>query len=288
MITTPRTRTANLRGKALAYLRDGRLAIDEREPVRAGSTSGRIRATIIPAPGDRSGLSVEVEVRCTAGVWTCTDHPGANSCSHRLAAQLVTGHGHLGGRWQAGPPAPTSPSPDEAPLVPRHAPPSGPPSTKRSSGRRSRRQPPPTECSESATAGMRSFGMRPPHDGPSCAARRRVRHETQLGTHARPGSRDRERDARTRRCARTSRARPRDLSGRGVPAVNAVAASAWPTGWRTVEASVLAREGLPVGTRMWRLYGPPAGMGHESELVERGLLVAQPDGQPQTRHVGLG
>ncbi|WP_261569335.1 hypothetical protein [Frankia gtarii] len=88
-----------LRPKALAYMRSERVAILVREPDRTGFV-GRIRATIAPADGDRSGVSVPVEVSYAAGRWTCTDHPGHNSCSHRLAVQMVTGYGELGGAWQ--------------------------------------------------------------------------------------------------------------------------------------------------------------------------------------------
>ncbi len=97
-MTAP-TRTANpLRAKALTYLRDGRVAV--RAVVYAGDDERptRVLAKILPAV---SSGSVLVTVRFTGGIWDCDEHPGANECSHRLAVQMVTGYGDLGGRWSA-------------------------------------------------------------------------------------------------------------------------------------------------------------------------------------------
>jgi hypothetical protein len=97
-MTAP-TRTTNpLRAKALGYLRDSRVTV--RYVGRDEIARLMVDALISPASGDRSGISVAVGVRMLDGVWNCSDHPGANDCSHRLAVQMVTGWAHLQGRWQ--------------------------------------------------------------------------------------------------------------------------------------------------------------------------------------------
>lgn len=101
-MTAP-TRTTNpLRAKALGYLRDGRVVV-RAALLGTGADHGstHIFAIIYPAAGDRSGISVRCDVRLYDGVWGCDEHPGENSCSHRLAVQMVTGWGHLGGGWAA-------------------------------------------------------------------------------------------------------------------------------------------------------------------------------------------
>ncbi len=90
------------RAKALSYLRDGRVVVRAATWGDVGQHgSPRIFAIIHPATGDKSGRSVRCDVRYYDGWWNCDDHPGANSCAHRLAVQLVTGYGELGGRWKA-------------------------------------------------------------------------------------------------------------------------------------------------------------------------------------------
>jgi hypothetical protein len=86
------------RAKALAYRRD-RLHLWWVASPGPGQPATGVHAVINPAPGDPYGVSVTVNVWLRDGIWECEEHPGANSCAHRLAVQGVTGHGHLGGRW---------------------------------------------------------------------------------------------------------------------------------------------------------------------------------------------
>lgn len=80
--------------EALYYLRDGRVVVES-----VGVPPTRVLAKILPAGGDPASQSVEANVRCSDGVWNCTAHPGADSCPDRLAVQMVTGYGRLGGAW---------------------------------------------------------------------------------------------------------------------------------------------------------------------------------------------
>lgn len=98
MTTTTRTKNP-LRPKALAYLRE-RVQIRAAVLVSPDEPPARVLAKILPALGDQTGQSVEVTVRLVDGIWDCSDHPGPNSCSHRLAVQMPTGYGHLGGAWR--------------------------------------------------------------------------------------------------------------------------------------------------------------------------------------------
>lgn len=96
------TRTASPhRAKALGYLRDGRVTVWSTGAPKPGAKAISVRATISRAPGDRTGLSVPVHVVLMEEVWDCDEHPGDNGCAHRLAVQMVTGHGRLEGRWAA-------------------------------------------------------------------------------------------------------------------------------------------------------------------------------------------
>lgn len=90
-----------LRAKALGYLRDGRVTVWWLEGPGEGAVPTGVSAHIEPAPGDPSGLSVWANVWLKDGVWGCDEHPGANSCGHRLAVQLVTGWAYFGGRSRA-------------------------------------------------------------------------------------------------------------------------------------------------------------------------------------------
>lgn len=95
-------RTSNpLRPKALGYLRDGRVRIWYTTCPTSDRPAVLVHAKVDRAPGDPSGQSVPVNVDLIDRVWECDEHPGENSCAHRLAVQMVTGYGHLGGRWQA-------------------------------------------------------------------------------------------------------------------------------------------------------------------------------------------
>lgn len=97
--TRPRAsvRTGNpLRPKALTYYRDFRVLVGK---VKWGADPERpaeVRARIAPAP-DAPGLSEPGVVEGKDGAWTCTRHPESAACSCRLAVQMVTGWGHLGG-----------------------------------------------------------------------------------------------------------------------------------------------------------------------------------------------
>lgn len=95
---TTATRTTNpLRAKALSYLRDSRVAVRAAVYVGENERPSRVLAKILPAVSSDSAL---VTVRLTGGTWDCDEHPGPNECSHRLAVQMVTGYGDLGGGWQ--------------------------------------------------------------------------------------------------------------------------------------------------------------------------------------------
>lgn len=89
------------RAKALGYLRDGRVTVWWLEGLGGGAVPTGVSAHIEPAQGDPSGSSVWANVWLKDGAWGCDEHPGGNSCAHRLAIQMVTGHGHLGGRSRA-------------------------------------------------------------------------------------------------------------------------------------------------------------------------------------------
>lgn len=89
------------RAKALAYLRSGRVCVRWSGWEHLNGPVTIVRAIIRPADQGQWGFSVPVQVDLNNGVWTCTDHPGENSCAHRLAVQTVTGWEHLGGRWTA-------------------------------------------------------------------------------------------------------------------------------------------------------------------------------------------
>lgn len=97
----PAARTASPhRAKALEYLRSGRVVV---RAVKWGDigqpASPWIHAVIDGERRDPTGQSVRVDVRLRDGWWNCDEHPGRNDCAHRLAVQMVTGHGHLDGRW---------------------------------------------------------------------------------------------------------------------------------------------------------------------------------------------
>lgn len=83
-----------LQVEALRYLRDGRVVV---ESVTGPPT--QVLAKVLPIGSDPASQSVDATVRCADGVWNCTAHPGAGSCTDRLAVQMVTGHGRLGGAW---------------------------------------------------------------------------------------------------------------------------------------------------------------------------------------------
>ncbi len=89
------------REKALRYNREGRIVVRLAGWGGEADRPGRVEGYIRPAPGDRSGISVRVDVTAQDGVWECTEHPGENTCGHRLALQNATGWGELGGRWRA-------------------------------------------------------------------------------------------------------------------------------------------------------------------------------------------
>lgn len=96
-MTAP-TRTSNpLRAKALSYLRDSRVRV--RFVGRDDEARLVVDALVAPAAG-ADGVSVLVGVRMLDGKWNCSEHPGRNSCAHRLAVQMVTGWGQLGGGWE--------------------------------------------------------------------------------------------------------------------------------------------------------------------------------------------
>lgn len=93
--------TANpYRAKALSYLRSGRVLVWSVGAPLAGDPAIGVRA-VIRAAADMSGQSVPVRVALFETFWNCEEHPGENSCAHRLAVQMVTGHGQLEGRWTA-------------------------------------------------------------------------------------------------------------------------------------------------------------------------------------------
>ncbi len=102
-MTAPATSNP-LRPKALGYLRDGRVHVHH--AASTGRVATRtpgvqyVQAVIYPA-APAAGASVLVRVWHTDDVWECDEHPGENSCAHRLAVQMVTGYGHLGGAWKA-------------------------------------------------------------------------------------------------------------------------------------------------------------------------------------------
>ncbi|WP_256789791.1 hypothetical protein [Frankia sp. AvcI1] len=96
------TRTASPhRAKALDYLRSGRVRVWWLASAGPNHPASRVHAWIQPAASDPTGTSVPVAVVLEDHRWECAEHPGANSCGHRLAVQLVTGHDELGGGWQA-------------------------------------------------------------------------------------------------------------------------------------------------------------------------------------------
>jgi hypothetical protein len=97
MTAPTRTTTNPLRAKALSYLRGGRVAVRAAVYEDADRPPSRVLAKVLPAV---SSDSVMVAVRFTAGIWDCDEHPGAKECSHRLAVQMVTGYGELGGGWR--------------------------------------------------------------------------------------------------------------------------------------------------------------------------------------------
>lgn len=102
MSTTVRSYTPSPhRKKALGYGRAERVVIHTAVRGPAGRPD-HVEATIAPNPGDTSGRSVTVHVRLLDGHWDCTEHRGRNACEHRLAAQILTGWGHLAGGWDAG------------------------------------------------------------------------------------------------------------------------------------------------------------------------------------------
>lgn len=92
------------RPKALVYLRE-RVRIRAAVYVSQDEPPSQVLAKILPAAGDRSGVSVEVTVRLVGGVWDCSECPGATSCAHRLAVQIPTGYEHLSGAWRLSPDA---------------------------------------------------------------------------------------------------------------------------------------------------------------------------------------
>lgn len=100
-MTTATQYRNQLRAAALRYGREGRVRIRAAAGGGDDSPQSRVLAKILGSSGDPTGQSVEVTVRCTGGIWDCTGHPGANTCACRLAVQLATGYGHLGGAWRA-------------------------------------------------------------------------------------------------------------------------------------------------------------------------------------------
>lgn len=108
MTAPARTRTVRTaapanpyRTKALNYLRSGRVNVRWSGWEHLNGPVTIVRAIILPADQGQWGFSVPVEVELNNGRWTCDEHRGENSCAHRLAVQMVTGHGHLEGRWTA-------------------------------------------------------------------------------------------------------------------------------------------------------------------------------------------
>ncbi len=99
-MTTPTATANDLRPDALKYLRSGRLGLWWATSAGPGQEASVVRALVSPAPGDPSGLSVHVNVSLHNGVWHCDAPDCADACPHRLAAQMITGWAHLGGKCQ--------------------------------------------------------------------------------------------------------------------------------------------------------------------------------------------
>lgn len=95
------TAKATLRATAVQYVREERVRVRAAEYTGGDSPPSRVLAKVLRPAECRAGQSAEVTVRYTGGIWDCTEHPGAGECACRLAVQLATGYGHLGGAWQA-------------------------------------------------------------------------------------------------------------------------------------------------------------------------------------------
>ena len=94
--TRTRSRTGPRRGKALGYFRDFRLRIHTAAGID-GCRPELVLAKVMPADGDPSGWSTEVNVRCVDGMWTCSGKGCGEACGHRLVVQMATGWGELDG-----------------------------------------------------------------------------------------------------------------------------------------------------------------------------------------------
>jgi hypothetical protein len=77
---------ADVRTKALSYLRDGK--------VRILHSLTQMDGPRVPyeVDADVEGFRSTYLVRLTDGVWSCSCHGSGEGCSHIAAVQLVTGH----------------------------------------------------------------------------------------------------------------------------------------------------------------------------------------------------